>query len=199
VRLIGVRLVRVQDRCNLPFPQLLAFFVSAAQRRFVLPLAALLAGSLAGAGLRAQDLVGCQLVEGSLQCVPGVTADPQLQIRILRKEIANDQQIEGAVEQRVAGLDRLLLQGEARQGQLLTVTAAGSGLATLPPSAFHWYRLAPGRRQWQLIKGAGGPTYALTAADVAYQVMVVIAVPTSSGSQRSVSQVLGPIMANPIP
>ncbi|KEF43191.1 MAG: hypothetical protein ER33_00145 [Cyanobium sp. CACIAM 14] len=167
--------------------------------RLCLPLTLLL---LAGAGapvLRAQDLVGCQLVDGTLQCVPGVTADPQQQINILRREIATDQRLEGAVEQRVAGLDRLLLQGEARQGALLQAAASSAMLASLPASAFHWYRLAPGRRQWQLIQGAGGPTYTLTAADVAYQVMVVVAVPTPGGSQRSVSQVVGPVMARQTP
>jgi len=149
--------------------------------------------------LRAQDLVGCQLVDGSLQCVPGVTADPQQQIRLLRQDIAGDQKIEGAVEQRIVGLDRLVLQGEARQGALLQASAAGGLPITLPPTAFHWYRLAPGRRNWQLIQGASGPTYALTPADVAYQVMVVVAVPKAGGSQRSVSQVVGPIMAAPTP
>jgi hypothetical protein len=103
------------------------------------------------------------------------------------------------VEQRVAGLDQLLLQGEARQGALLRATARVDVLAALPPSAFHWYRLAPGRRHWQLIQGASGLSYRLTPSDVAYQVMVVVAVPTSGGSQRSVSQVVGPVMAKPGP
>jgi len=175
----------------------LSFFRRAFGTRVALPLAMLLVTLPGVSGVRAQDLVGCQLVEGTLQCVPGVTADPQQQIQILRQEIAGDQQIEGAVEQRIDGLDQLLLQGEARQGALLQATAAADGLAALPASAFHWYRLAPGRRHWQLIQGASGPTYALTSADVAYQVMVVVAVPTTSGSQRSGSQVVGPIMGRP--
>ena len=38
-----------------------------------------------------QDLVGCQLTDvGQLQCVPGVSADPQSQIRALRQQISND-------------------------------------------------------------------------------------------------------------
>ena len=37
-----------------------------------------------------QDMVGCQLVGASLQCIPGVTADPQQQIKIMRQEISND-------------------------------------------------------------------------------------------------------------
>jgi hypothetical protein len=175
--------------------QPLAFLPSGLRPRFVPSLAALLAAGLSAGGLRAQDLVGCQLLDGSLQCVPGVSADPQQQIRILRKEIATDQKIEGAVEQRVTGLDRLLLQGEAREGRLLSAAAATGVLTPLPPTAFHWYRLAPGRRHWQLIQGATGPTYKLTAADVAYQVMVVVAVPVAGGSQRTVSTPVGPIKA----
>lgn len=42
-----------------------------------------------------QDLVGCQLVEGTLQCVPGTTASPQQQIRILEGEIQRDRGLEG--------------------------------------------------------------------------------------------------------
>ena len=164
--------------------------------RAALPLGLLLLMG-PGAGLKAQDLVGCQLVQGTLQCVPGITADPQQQIRLLRQEIAGDQQIEGAAEQRIAGLNQLLLQGEARQGALLQATATAEVLAALPASAFHWYRLAPGRLHWQLIQWASGPTYGLTVEDVAYQVMLVVAVPSSGGSQRSASQVVGPVMARP--
>ncbi len=174
----------------------MAFLPSGLRPRVLPSLAALLAVGLSSGGLRAQDLVGCQLLDGTLQCVPGVTADPQQQINILRSEIATDQKIEGAVEQRVAGLDRLLLQGEAREGQLLSAGAAAGALAALPPTAFHWYRLAPGRNHWQLVQGASGPTYKLTAADVAYQVMVVVAVPTGGGSQRSSSSPVGPIKAS---
>jgi hypothetical protein len=176
----------------------LAFLRRASRARVVFSLALLLAALPGGPGLRAQDLVGCQLVDGTLQCVPGVTADPQQQIQLLRQQIAGDQQLEGAVEQRIAGLGQLLLQGEAMQGALLQATAAAEGLASLPPSAFHWYRLSPGQVQWQLIQGASGPTYALTPADVASQVMVVVAVPTPGGSQRSVSQVVGPVAPRPV-
>jgi hypothetical protein len=172
----------------------LTFLRHALSVRAALPLGLLLLMG-PGAGSKAQDLVGCQLVEGTLQCVPGITADPQQQIKLLRQEIAGDQRIEGAVEQRIAGLNQLLLQGEARQGALLQAMA--DGLAALPPSAFHWYRLAPGQSNWQLIQGASGPTYTLVAADVTYQVMVVVAVPTSNGSQRSQSQAVGPILALP--
>lgn len=151
---------------------------------------------LAVAGVsRAQDLVGCQLVNGSLQCVPGITASPQKQIRILEGEIGRDQALEGAVEQAVEGLGPLVLAGEARQGQMLRASLAADRAAGLPPSAFHWYRRPPGRRMWELISTAAGPSYTLRPGDVAYQVMVVVAVPSAGGSQRSASAPVGPVKA----
>jgi cytolysin (calcineurin-like family phosphatase) len=65
-------------------------------------------------------------VDGQLSCVPGVSADPQAQIRALRQQIN--------------GLQQLVLQGEAVQGAVLQAVAAADLLASLPPSAFHWYR-----------------------------------------------------------
>lgn len=141
----------------------------------------------------AQDLVGCQLVEGTLQCVPGTTASPQQQIRILEGEIQRDQALEGAVQQGIRDLEPLVLAGEARQGQVLQATLAADRAAGVPPSAFHWYRRAPGRRQWELISGASGPGYVPVAGDVAYQILVVVALPTPTGSQRSVSAPVGPV------
>ena len=151
---------------------------------------------LPGAGLaplRAQDLVGCQLIEGTLQCVPGITADPQQQIRILEATITADQKLEGAVEQGIAGLQRLELQGEASEGNLLRAVITADALASLPPSAFHWYRRSPQDSRWLLIVGASGSTYRLQAADANARVMVVVAVPGTSGSQRAASAAVGPV------
>ena len=154
---------------------------------FVLPTPGL-------APLWAQDLVGCQLVEGTLQCVPGVTADPQQQIRILEGTIATDQKLEGAIEQDIAGVQRLVLQGQAAEGQLLKAVITADGVTALPPSAFHWYRRTPQDSRWLLIAGASGPSYQLQAADANALVMVVVAVPTAGGSQRSTSAPVGPVI-----
>ena len=142
---------------------------------------------------RAQDLVGCQLVEGQLQCVPGVTADPQQQIKILEGQITADQQLQGAVQQQIAGLNQLVLQGQALEGGLLQASLKTTGMAVLPASSYHWYRSVPGSRQWQLILNAKGTVYALTSSDVGNRVMVVVAVPTAQGSQRSASTPVGPV------
>jgi hypothetical protein len=164
----------------------------------VLAVALLSALAMPLAG-RSQDLVGCQLTDdGQLQCVPGVSADPQSQIRAMRQEISTDLQLEGAVQQQINGLQQLVLAGQAAEGQLLTATVNADALAGLPPSAFHWYRLTPGSSRWVLITTASGPangpTYLLQPVDVQAKVMVVVAVPTpSGGSQRQPSKAVGPV------
>ncbi|MCP9774783.1 hypothetical protein [Cyanobium sp. WAJ14-Wanaka] len=150
------------------------------------------AGLPVGAG-RAQDLVGCQIVDGLLSCVPGVSPQPAAQIKALRSEIASDIQLEGAVQQQINGLNQLVLAGQAVQGQILAATINADLLASLPPGAFHWYSRQPGASNWILIQGASGPTYVLSASDVSNQVMLVVAQPTATGSQRQASPAVGPI------
>jgi hypothetical protein len=145
--------------------------------------------------VRSQDLVGCQLVDGTLQCVPGLTADPQQQIRILEGQIQRDQVLEGAVEQSISGLRELVLQGEARVGQRLTARIDSDRIAGLPDSAYHWYRRPAGQGAWQLIPGASGASYTLGPADVSCLVLVVVAVPSEDGSRRSASAPQGPVQA----
>ena len=144
--------------------------------------------------LQAQDMVdGCQLVDGSLQCVPGVTADPQQQIRDLNQQINTDQKLETAVQQQINGLQQLVLQGQAAEGTLLQATLTADALAGLPASAFHWYRQPAGKSRWLLIQGASGPTYVLSQQDVNARVMVVVAVPSAGGSLRQASAPVGPV------
>ena len=107
-------------------------------RRSRKPLGALLILSLLGPGsVRAQDLVGCQLVGATLQCVPGVTESPQQQIRQLDQQISNDIQLEGAVQQQIDGLQQLVLAGNAAVGTVLTATAVADAQAALPSANYH--------------------------------------------------------------
>lgn len=46
---------------------------------------------------------------------------------------------------------------------------------------------------WELIPAANGPTYSPVSRDVAYQIMVIVAVPSASGSDRSSSAPVGPV------
>lgn len=159
-------------------------------------LGASLIGALYGfcAGpARAQDLVGCQIVDGLLSCVPGVSPQPEAQIKALRSEIATDIQLQGAVQQQINGLNQLVLAGQSVEGQVLAASINADLLASLPPSAFHWYGRKTGSSSWILIQGASGPTYVLRASDISSQVMVVVAQPSSTGSQRQASPAVGPI------
>lgn len=155
--------------------------------------------ALGAAPSGAQDLVGCSLVDGELSCVPGVSSDPQAQIRALRQQIADNLAAENAVQQQIEGLQQLVLLGELSEGALLVANlSAGQPqdpLVGLPAGAFHWYRLQPGASSWVLITGASGPTYRLQPADVGSQVMVVLALPTAQGSQRQASPAVGPVGA----
>lgn len=158
------------------------------------PLAALLLLSLLGASAaRAQDLVGCQLVGATLQCVPGVTESPQQQIRQLDQQISTDIQLEGAVEQRIDGLQQLVLAGNAAVGAVLTATAVADAQAALPTASYHWYRLKPGQRTWVLIEGAQGTTYVPAPVDIGQNLMVVAVVNQNGAVKRVSSQPIGPV------
>lgn len=143
--------------------------------------------------LRSQDLVGCSLVDGQLACVPGVSTDPQAQIRALRQEIAVDLAGASAVQQQIQGLKGLALAGEARQGALLTATLAADALAGLPPEAFHWYRLQPGGTHWLWISSASGMSYRLTDADVGSRLMLVVVSTDAGQVSRQATAPIGPI------
>ena len=137
--------------------------------------------------------MGCQLVGATLQCVPGVTESPQQQIRQFQKEISNDLQLEGAVQQQINGLQQLVLTGQTAVGALLTATAVADAQAALPSARYHWYRMKPGQRTWVLIEGAQGTTYVPGPVDVGQNVMVVAVVNQNGVVKRIASQPIGPV------
>lgn len=161
-----------------------------------------LAGCLlatAASQVRAQDLVGCRLVEATLQCLPGVDATPQQQIQILKGEIGADLQEEAMVEQRIDGLRQVVLAGEAMEGSLVRAQLAIEPGANLGTVTYHWYRLAPGRNRWELIPAAQGDSYSVSRNDIAYKLMVVAVVTTPDGTNRSQSAPVGPVrVRNPL-
>ncbi|WP_411867282.1 hypothetical protein [Vulcanococcus limneticus] len=154
-------------------------------------------GLALGGAARAQDLVGCQLVGADIQCVPGVSADPQQQIRALEQQLSDTLQQEGAVQQQIDGLRQLVLEGNAAVGGLLTATAVAAARAALPTANYHWYRLAPGQRSWVLIEGANGTRYVPSPIDIGQRVMVVAVVTQNGQVKRVASTPLGPIQAAP--
>ena len=142
---------------------------------------------------QAQDLVGCQLVDGTLQCIPGVTESPQQQIQQLQQQISTDVQQEGVVQQRIDGLQKLVLSGNAAVGQLLTAAAQVNAQAALPQANYHWYRIQPGTRTWVLIEGANGTTYVPGPLDVGQNLMVVVVVNQNGQVKRVASTPVGPV------
>lgn len=143
--------------------------------------------------LQAQDLVGCRLVGANLQCVPGVDESPQLQIQQLQQQISTDIQLEGVVQQRIDGLQQLVLAGDAAVGAALTATAVADAQAALPSANYHWYRIKPGQRSWVLIEGANGTTYVPAPVDIGQNIMVVAVVNQNGQVKRVASQPLGPV------
>jgi hypothetical protein len=144
-------------------------------------------------GAQAQDLVGCQLVGATLQCVPGVTESPQQQIRQLQQDVSTDLQLEGAVQQQINGLQQLVLAGDVAVGAVLTATAVADAQAALPSANYHWYRLKPGQRSWVLIEGANGTTYVPAPIDIGQNLMVVAVVNQNGQVTRVASSPVGPV------
>ena len=155
------------------------------------------AGLVLEAPLRAQDLVGCQLVGATLQCVPGVTESPQQQILQLDQQISTDLQQEAAVQQRIDGLQKLVVQGNAAVGTLLTATAVADAQAALAKPQYHWYRSKPGQRSRVLIEGARGTTYVPAPVDIGQNLMVVIVVNQNGQVKRIASAPIGPVQPTP--
>ena len=138
-------------------------------------------------------LPGCRLVNGSLQCVPGLTASPQTQIQVLEGQISRDQRTEGHLEQTIEGLRRFQLIGEAREGQLLRaeLMLEGGGVEEVH---IHWYRRT-NRGDWQLVESDNKKTYTVQSRDRGDQLMAVLVVRTTNGKvQRISSNVIGPVV-----
>lgn len=139
-------------------------------------------------------LAGCRLVNGSLQCVPGITTTPQQQIQVLDGEISRDQQVEGEIEQTIENLKRFVLVGQAAQGQLLRAELRldGTGVQKVQ---IHWYRrLSDG--SWQLVDAVNTSTYRIGPDDAEASLMAVLSVQMNDGSVRRLqSNSIGPVPA----
>jgi hypothetical protein len=159
-----------------------------------MPLAGLIALLIAAAAL-AQEQPACTLLDGLLQCARGVSITPLPRIPIVQSE--SRRQLGNPIGGRSpsVAVASLLLQGQPQEGAWLKATVGSPGLKPLPDSAYHWYHKPPGRLRWELIPGASWPTYQLQRGDMAYEVMVLVAVPSADGTQRLLSNPLGPVMA----
>ena len=155
-----------------------------------------LAGSLllsTTSAVRGQGMLpGCRLENGSLQCVPGLTATPQQQIEVLDGDITHDQQAEGRIVQAIAGLKRFAVVGKPRQRALLRAELAFDD-STIETLTIHWYRRSA-NGHWQLINSASERTYVISAEDAGRSVMAVLTVTTDQGKVlKTNSNAVGPI------
>ena len=158
--------------------------------RLLLPLAAL----LASAG-HCQEPPGCQLREGVVRCVPGVQEAPLQRIPIVPPGSGGGGKGSASQPAPAPSEARLVLQGRAQEGEWLRADLVGPGLSPPLDQAYHWYHKPPGRLRWELIAGASGAAYPLRRDDLAYEVMVIVVLPSSAGSQRLASNEVGPVMA----
>ena len=151
-----------------------------------------MSGLLGRPGLGQGVLVGCRL-GATLQCVPGLTMKPEQQIKVLKQQIATDQQTEGAIRQTIEGLREFELSGRTSVGSVLKASL------DFNPDAFeavqvHWYRRLPGGSGWQLVGKVDQRSYQLTSDDLGTTVMAVVAMqPNGKEVIRHQSNVLGPI------
>ena len=149
--------------------------------------------SLLPAATQAQGMLpGCRLEGGSLQCVPGLTADPEQQINVLNQEISTDVQREGRITQTIQGLKTFVLIGEAKEGELLKAKFDLQG-EQINSVEIHWYQ-RQGDGHWKLVSNRSEENYRISQADRGGSVMAVMVVATSDGNVKRVSSnVIGPI------
>lgn len=137
-------------------------------------------------------LPGCRLENGSLQCVPGLTADPEAQIKVLDKEISTDLEAEGHIEQSIQGLKKFILAGEARQGRLLRaeVDLEGDQFSSID---IHWYQ-RQGNGPWKLVPNSSEESFRISQTELGRKVMAILVVKTNNGEVKRVSSnIIGPI------
>ena len=144
-------------------------------------------------GASAQGMLpGCRLENGSLQCVPGLTASPEQQIQVLDGQIDRGLQREGRLEQTIEGLKRFVLAGQARKGALLKAQLTLQG-AAVDELDVHWYRRSA-QGNWKLVESGSGHSYRVGPEDQQDKLMAVLVVRSRDGKiQRISSNVIGPI------
>ena len=152
--------------------------------------------SLMGVGpvaTQAQGMLpGCQLEDGTLQCVPGLTADPETQIKILNKKISTEVQEEGHIQQTIKGLKSFILVGEAEKGQLLRTELDING-EQFKTVQIHWYQRRD-QGDWQLIATPSDKTYRIKDDNRGSEIMAILVVTSNDDEvKRARSNVLGPI------
>ena len=136
--------------------------------------------------------MGCQLIGGQLECVPGMDhLKPQQQIKVLKQQIDATSQRASELQADIQTLGELELAGEAIAGELLQARWLAANPGGPQPALIHWYR--QGESGWLLIPAAEGPSYIAQPSDVGLELMAVAIVITPEGHRRVASAPLGPV------
>ena len=137
-------------------------------------------------------LMGCQLIGGQLECVPGMDhLKPQQQIKVLKQQIDASSQRASELQAAIQTLGELELAGEAIAGQVIEARWLAAKPAGAKPALTHWYR--QGESGWLLIPSAVGSSYTAQPSDVGLELMAVAIVITPEGHRRVASAPLGPV------
>ena len=136
--------------------------------------------------------MGCQLIGGQLECVPGMDhLKPQQQINVLKQQIDATNQRATELQAAIESLGELELAGEAIAGELIEARWLAANPGGPQPTLIHWYR--QGEQGWLLIPGAVGNGYTAQPSDVGLELMAVAIVITPEGHRRVASTPLGPV------
>ena len=136
--------------------------------------------------------MGCQLIGGQLECVPGMDhLKPQQQINVLKQQIDATNQRATELQAAIESLGELELAGEAIAGELIEARWLAANPGGPQPTLVHWYR--QGEQGWLLIPGAVGNSYTAEPSDVGLELMAVAIVITPEGHRRVASTPLGPV------
>ena len=136
--------------------------------------------------------MGCQLIGGQLECVPGMDhLKPQQQINVLKQQIDATNQQASELQEAIKSLGELELAGEAIAGELIEARWLAANPGGPQPALIHWYR--QGESGWLLIPGAVGNSYTAQPSDVGLELMAVAIVITPEGHRRVASAPLGPV------
>ena len=137
-------------------------------------------------------LMGCQLIGGQLECMPGMDhLKPQQQINVLKQQIDATNQRATELQAAIESLGELELAGEAIAGELIEARWLAANPGGPQPTLIHWYR--QGEQGWLLIPGAVGNGYTAQPSDVGLELMAVAIVITPEGHRRVASTPLGPV------
>ena len=136
--------------------------------------------------------MGCQLIGGQLECVPGMDhLKPQQQINVLKEQIDATSQRASELQAAIESLGELELAGEAIAGEVIEARWLAANPGGPQPKLIHWYR--QGESGWLLIPGAVGNSYTAQPSDVGLELMAVAIVITPEGNRRVASAPLGPV------